>query len=86
VTGSAAAAIPDTDKGMNLAFPASLQGSNMQAVIDACKSGRLKARPRPVIRSNGNSEAPARARREGIPAFHMSAAAHPDRAQLDQVI
>jgi hypothetical protein len=30
-------------------------GSNIQAVINACKSGRLKARPRPVIHNNGNS-------------------------------
>jgi phosphoribosylglycinamide formyltransferase-1 len=70
---------------MNLAFFASHQGSNMQAVIDACNSGRLKARPCVAISNNGNSEALVRARREGIPAYHFSSATHPDPAQLDQI-
>ncbi len=32
---------------MNIAFFASHRGSDMQAVIDACKDGRLNARPAP---------------------------------------
>jgi phosphoribosylglycinamide formyltransferase-1 len=71
---------------IHLAFFASHQGSNMQAVIDACKSGRLKARPCVVISNNGDSEALTRAKREGIPAYHLSSKTHPDPEQLDQTI
>jgi folate-dependent phosphoribosylglycinamide formyltransferase PurN len=42
---------------MNLGFLASHRGSNMQAVIDACKTGRLRAKPRVVISNNSGSEA-----------------------------
>jgi phosphoribosylglycinamide formyltransferase-1 len=55
---------------MNLAFLASHRGSNMQAVIDACKEGRLQASPCMVISNNSGSEALERARHEGIPAYH----------------
>jgi len=69
---------------MNLAFFASHNGSNMQAVIDACNSGDLKAKPCAVISNNSDSGALARARQEGIPAYHLSSKTHPDPAQLDQ--
>jgi phosphoribosylglycinamide formyltransferase-1 len=71
---------------MNLAFFASHQGSNMQAVIDACKSGVLPARPCAVISNNRDSEALARAARERIPAYHLSAKTHPDPEALDLAI
>jgi phosphoribosylglycinamide formyltransferase-1 len=71
---------------MNLAFLASHQGSNMQAVIDACRSGGLNARPCVVISNNGDSEALARAEREGIPRYHLSPKTHPDPERLDQII
>jgi phosphoribosylglycinamide formyltransferase-1 len=70
---------------MNLAFFASHNGSNMQAVIDACNSGHLKAKPCVVISNNSDSGALARAKQEGIPAYHLSSKTHPDPAQLDQV-
>jgi phosphoribosylglycinamide formyltransferase-1 len=68
---------------MNLAFFASHNGSNMQAVIDACNSGYLNARPCVVISNNSNSEALARALRQGIPCYHLSSKTHPDPIQLD---
>jgi phosphoribosylglycinamide formyltransferase-1 len=71
---------------MNLGFLASGRGSNMQAVIDACKSGRLAARPRVVISNNSGSGALARADQEGIPRYHLSGRTHPDPAQLDAAI
>ncbi len=71
---------------MNIAFFASHQGSNMQAVIDACRSGVLPARPCAVISNNRDSEALVRASREGIPAFHFSAKTHPDPEALDRII
>jgi phosphoribosylglycinamide formyltransferase-1 len=71
---------------VNLAFFASGRGSNMQAVFDACNSGRLEAKPCMVISNNSASEALARARREGIPAYHFSTATNPDPVQLDLAI
>ncbi len=68
---------------MNLAFLASHNGSNMQAVIDAYKSGDLLAIPCLVISNNSDSGAMARARQEAIPAVHLSAHTHPDPAALD---
>jgi phosphoribosylglycinamide formyltransferase-1 len=71
---------------MNLGFLASGRGSNMQAVIDACKSGRLDAIPRLVISNNSTSGALDRARREGIPYAHLSSVTHPDPGELDRAI
>jgi phosphoribosylglycinamide formyltransferase-1 len=71
---------------MNLAFFASHQGSNMQAVIDACKSGHLNAKPAVVISNNSGCGALARAEQEGIPAYHLSSKAYSDPTRLDQVI
>jgi phosphoribosylglycinamide formyltransferase-1 len=71
---------------MNLGFLASGRGSNMQAVIDACKSGRLAAQPRVVISNNSGSGALARADRESIPCYHLSGRTHPDPVQLDAAI
>ena len=58
----------------------------MQAVIDACKSGRLAARPCVVISNNGDAEALRRAEREGIPHYHLSASTHPAPEELDAAI
>lgn len=71
---------------MNLGFLASGRGSNMQAVIDACKSGRLDATPRIVISNNSTSGALERAKREGIPYAHLSSVTHPDPSELDRAI
>jgi phosphoribosylglycinamide formyltransferase-1 len=71
---------------MNLGFLASGRGSNMQAVIDACKSRQLTAKPCVVISNNSGSGALARADQEGIPRYHLSGRTHPDPAQLDAAI
>jgi phosphoribosylglycinamide formyltransferase-1 len=71
---------------MNLGFLASGNGSNMQAIIDACREGRLQARPSIVISNNADSGALERARKEGITACHFSSATHPDVTQLDNTI
>lgn len=55
----------------------------MQAVIEACSDGLLKARPCVVISNNSDSEALAKAKHEGIPAYHRSTKTHPDLVQLD---
>ena len=58
----------------------------MQAIIDACKEGRLQAEPRVAISNNSQSGALKRARREGIPAYHLSGRTHPDPGELDAAI
>ena len=71
---------------LRLGFLASHQGSNMQAILDACKQGRLAAQPAVVISNNSDSGALARARQEHIPAFHLSSHTHPGPGALDQAI
>ncbi len=71
---------------MKLGFLASHNGSNMQAIIEACKSGALQATPALVISNNAGSGALARAEREGIPHCHLSSRTHPSPEALDQAI
>ena len=71
---------------MKLAFFASHNGTNMQAVLDACKTGYLLADPCVVISNNSDAEALTRAERDGIPHYHLSAKTHPEPAQLDAEI
>ena len=71
---------------MNLGFIASHNGSNMQAIIDACKSSVLQAKPVVIISNNRGSGALARARQEGIAHYHLSGKTHPDLEELDQAI
>lgn len=71
---------------MNIGFLASHNGSNMQTIIDACKSGDLQASPAVVISNNSNSGAMARARQEGLHHYHLSGNTHPDPNELDRAI
>ncbi len=73
-------------KKLQLGFLASHKGTNMQAIIDACTQGRLRAKPRTVICNNSQSGAMAHARRHGIPAHHLSSHTHPNPDELDQAI
>jgi phosphoribosylglycinamide formyltransferase-1 len=68
---------------LNLGFLASHGGSNMQAIVDACKDGRLNAIPRVVISNNPDSPALQRAEKEGIPRYHLSSITHPAPDALD---
>jgi phosphoribosylglycinamide formyltransferase 1 len=71
---------------MKLAFLASHNGSNMQAIIDACNSGKLACAPVLVISNNRESGALARAQKEGIPCAHLSLQTHSDPSALDRAI
>ena len=73
-------------KMVNLGFLASGRGSNMQAVVDACVTGRLRARPCVVISNNSDSPALARASQEGIRHYHLSTRTHPQPSRLDEAI
>jgi phosphoribosylglycinamide formyltransferase 1 len=55
-------------------------------VLDACKDGRLNARPCLVISNNSDAEALWRAKQDGIVGFHLSSKTHPNPEQLDAAI
>lgn len=57
---------------MNLGFIASGSGTNMQSIIDACKTKQLEAKPVIVISNNSKSGALERAKAEKIPFYHIS--------------
>lgn len=71
---------------LRLGFLASGRGSNLMAIVQACRDGRLKAVPAVVISNNADSGALALARRETLPAYHLSSKTHPDPMFLDQAI
>ncbi len=61
-------------------------GTNMQAILDRCRSGELPARVSVVVGNNSRSGALERARRANIPVFHLSGRTHPEAEQLDRGI
>ena len=71
---------------LRLGFMASGGGTNMQSIIDACRDGSLQAEPCAVISNNSKSGALERARRAGIPGYHLSGRTHPDPDDLDRAI
>lgn len=71
---------------LKLGVLASGGGTNLQAIIDACKEGRLDASVNVVISNNSGSRAMARARDEGIACRHLSRATHPEPEALDSTI
>ena len=58
---------------MNIAVFASHGGSDLQAIIDGCNNDQLNAKVAVVISNNEDSMALERARKENIPAYHLSA-------------
>ncbi len=71
---------------MKLGLLASHRGTNLQAIVDACSSGRLRAEPAVVISNNSGSGAAQRAKRAGIPFQHLSGKTHPSAEALDAAI
>ncbi|MBQ73975.1 MAG: phosphoribosylglycinamide formyltransferase [Gammaproteobacteria bacterium] len=71
---------------MRLGILASHQGTNFQAIIDACQSGHLSAKIAVAISNNGKSVALERARSASIPAVHLSSKSHPQEEELDEAI
>lgn len=71
---------------LRLGFLASHGGSNLQAILDAIRDGRLKAEPRVVISNNSQALALERARKLGVPAIHLSSQTHADPGALDRAI
>ncbi len=71
---------------LKIGFLASHNGSNMQAIIDCIKNGKLDAVPVVVISNNSNAFALERAKSEGIPAYHISIKQFQNEDELDQAI
>jgi phosphoribosylglycinamide formyltransferase 1 len=71
---------------LRLGFFASHNGSNMQAIIDACINKSLDAIPAVVISNNSDSQALTKARAAGIPCYHLSLKTNPDPDDLDSAI
>ena len=69
-----------------LGILASHGGSNLQAIMDACDNGSLKATVAVVVSNNSGSLAMRRARKSGIPAYHLSSSTHSDDGDLDVAI
>ena len=58
---------------MNIAFFASHGGSDMQAIIDGCRTMKINAKVSLVISNNEDSMALKRAKNENIPSYYLSA-------------
>ena len=63
---------------MNLAVFASGRGSNLEALIEKVDNGLLPAQIALVLSNNSGSGALTVARKNGIPAAHLSGITHPD--------
>lgn len=71
---------------IRLGVLASGGGTNLQALIDRSEAGKLSARVVVVVSNNSDAGALERARRHGIPVFHLSRVTHPDPERLDAAI
>lgn len=70
----------------NLGFLSSHSGSNVQAIIDASKSGLICSVPKTIISNNSNAFVLERGKTEGIPSFHISSKNFVDENQLDDAL
>lgn len=68
---------------IRLGLLASHGGSNLGAIITAYREGRIVAEPVVVIGNNSGAFALERARRAGIPTYHLSSQTHPNPTALD---
>ena len=69
-----------------LAVLISGQGRNLQAILDACASGRIAAQAACVISNRPDAAGLERARRAGVPAIAVPHADYADRAQFDAAL
>lgn len=69
---------------MRIGVLASGNGTNLQAIIDACESGELHAEVCAVISNNSGSGAAERAAKHGIPFSHISGKTEPDPGLRDR--
>ena len=72
--------------GPAIAVFCSGQGTNLQALLDATRRGRLRARVALVISDRADAQALARARAAGVPARHLSPARYASRAAYERAL
>ena len=70
----------------NIGVLISGSGSNLQAIIDACAAGKIKARVACVISNKEDAYGLERARLAGIPALHLDHRAYTGRESYDQAL
>ena len=61
-------------------------GTNLQAILEAVRAGRLRARVALVISDQPNASALQRAKRAGIDARYVDPAPHPTRASYERIL
>lgn len=76
----------ESAKKLHIAIFASHTGTNMQAIIDACRRGDLNGEVCAVISNNSDSQALKKARIAGVPEYHLSNITHPEEDELDEAI
>ncbi len=69
-----------------LAVFCSGQGTNLQAILDAVRGGRLKARVALVVSDRANAKALQRARRAGVPSAYLSPSDYPTRTAYERAL
>jgi phosphoribosylglycinamide formyltransferase 1 len=77
---------PGVPGELRIGVLASGEGTTLQAILDACKSGELPARVALVISNNGGAGALRRARESGAATLHLSGKTHPEPGALDVAI
>ncbi len=70
--------------GLNLCVLASGSGSNLKAIVNAHKTGKLSSRVVLVISNNSASGAMQTAKKNHIPSIHLSAKLFVDQASFDK--
>ncbi len=70
----------------NVSFLASHNGTNMRAIVTACRAGKLTANPSVLISNNADSGAMAWATQNEIPANHISATSEASEEAADAAI
>lgn len=61
-------------------------GTNLQAILEAARRGRLRARVALVVSDRGRARALSRARRAGAHAAHIDPRRYPTRAQYERAL
>ncbi len=75
--------LQDVGAPLRLAVMASGEGSNFEALVEACRQGRLQGRVELLIVNDSNCGARRRAERLGVPCRVLDHRRHPSREALD---
>ncbi len=65
---------------------ASGRGSNLQAIIDACREGKIPAQVVVVLSDKEGAFALTRAAKEGIPAIHLNPQSFPGKEEYERAV